>query len=484
MKHKLFYFLYLVFTIFSLSFVSCKKDNDTTVKPVVITGYQQYGTPFADLPATEDIIMYEVNLRAFSSTGNLRGVINKISHLKSLGVNVIWLMPIYPDGEVNSVNSPYCIKDFKAVGSEYGTLTDLRELTDAAHAQGMAVILDWVANHTSWDNPWISNKSWYSQDGSGNIVHPPGTNWMDVADLNYSNTIMKDSMIDAMKFWVLEANTDGFRCDYADGVPYSFWKQAMDTLRAIPNRKLVMLAEGDRGDHFNAGFDLHFSWSFYGAVKSVFDGQTASKLYDTHETEYSSVPSGKQTLRFTTNHDESAWDATPMTLFDGEQGALAASVVTVFMGGVPLLYTGQEVGRIATVPFFSNSTIDWNAHSGMLTSYQKILHIYSNSLAAHRGTVTDYSTADVSAFSREYLGEELFVIVNCRQNDVTYSLSTDIQNTVWINSMDQSEVNLGTNIQLSSREFVILSRPNPTVNVRSALTFIKKSLDHNPFTNR
>jgi glycosidase len=458
MKNKFFKLWYLIIAILCLSFVSCKKDDNTPITPVVPTGYQQYGTPFADIPSNEDIVMYEVNLRAFSSTGNLKGVTNKLDHLKSLGVNVIWLMPIYPDGEVNSVNSPYCIKNFKAVATEYGNLADLRALTDAAHSKGMAVILDWVANHTSWDNAWITNKSWYTQDGSGNIIHPPGTNWMDVADLDFSNTKMKAAMIDAMKYWVLEANTDGFRCDYADGVPFSFWKQAIDTLRAIPERRIVMLAEGDRSDHFSAGFDLHFSWSFYGAMKSVFDGQTAGKLYDTHETEYASVPAGKQTLRFTTNHDESAWDATPMTLFDGEQGATAASVITVFMGGVPLLYTGQEVGRTATVPFFSNSTIDWTAHATMLASYQKIMNIYTNSLAARKGTITDYSVTDVSAFVREYMGEELFVIVNCRQNDVTYSLPADIQNTAWTNSMDQSETNLGTEVLLGSREFLILSR--------------------------
>lgn len=454
MKPKLIYFLLITF--YCLSLTSCKKDDNPDVTPVVPSGYQQYGTPFGSVPAIEDIVMYEVNLRAFSSTGNLKGVTNKLDHLKSLGVNVIWLMPIYPDGEVNSVNSPYCIKNFKAVGTEYGNLTDLRALTDAAHTKGMAVILDWVANHTSWDNAWISNKSWYTQDASGNIVHPPGTNWMDVADLDFSNTKMKAAMIDAMKYWVLEANTDGFRCDYADGVPYSFWKQAIDTLRAIPNRKLVMLAEGDRNDHFSAGFDLHFSWSFYGALKSVFDGQTAIKLFDTHSTEYSSVPEGKETLRFTTNHDESAWDATPMTLFDGEQGALSASVIAVFMGGVPLLYTGQEVGRTATVPFFSNSTIDWNTHPEMLASYQKIMNIYTNSTAARKGIITNYSTSEVSAFTRNYMDEKILVIVNCRQNDVTFSLPTDIQSTVWINAMDQSEISLGSEIQLSSREFLIL----------------------------
>jgi len=317
--------LFLIILFFQ---VSCKEKDDTFIQDDDDNeSYTQYGTPFEDIPSVDDIVMYEVNLRAFSSSGDLQGVINRLDEIKALGVNVIWLMPIHPIGEVNSVNSPYSVKDYLAVSEEYGCLDDLRELTDEAHAKGMAVIMDWVANHTAWDNPWITNTSWYTQDGSGNIVHPPGTNWLDVADLNYSNSDMRAAMIDAMKYWVLEANVDGYRCDYADGVPLNFWTQAIDTLRSIPNRKYVLLAEGSRYNHFTAGFDLIYGWDFYHKMKEVFNGQAASILFTAHEEEYSSIPDGKHRLRFTTNHDESAWDSTPMVLFNGKEGALAASVI-------------------------------------------------------------------------------------------------------------------------------------------------------------
>lgn len=111
----------------------------------------------------------------------------------------------------------------------------------------------WVANHTAWDNPWITNVTWYTRNSSGAIVQPPGTNWADVADLDFGNAAMKRAMYNAMKYWILSANVDGSRCDYADGVPYTFWKQAIDTLKSIPGRNLVLLAEGARGDHFTAG---------------------------------------------------------------------------------------------------------------------------------------------------------------------------------------------------------------------------------------
>ncbi len=175
----------------------------------------QYGTPFSGVPDTWDATIYQVNTRCFSPTHNFQGVTARLDNIKSLGINVIYLMPIYPVGILNSINSPYCVKDYLTVGTEFGTLTDLRTLIDSAHCKGMSVIIDFVANHTSWDNSWISNKAWYQQDVNGNIVSPNG--WTDVAQLNFTNTDMRKALIAAMKYWVFAANCDGFRFDYADG---------------------------------------------------------------------------------------------------------------------------------------------------------------------------------------------------------------------------------------------------------------------------
>ncbi len=446
--------LFLIILFFQ---VSCKEKDDTFIQDDDDNeSYTQYGTPFEDIPSVDDIVMYEVNLRAFSSSGDLQGVINRLDEIKALGVNVIWLMPIHPIGEVNSVNSPYSVKDYLAVSEEYGCLDDLRELTDEAHAKGMAVIMDWVANHTAWDNPWITNTSWYTQDGSGNIVHPPGTNWLDVADLNYSNSDMRAAMIDAMKYWVLEANVDGYRCDYADGVPLNFWTQAIDTLRSIPNRKYVLLAEGSRYNHFTAGFDLIYGWDFYHKMKEVFNGQAASILFTAHEEEYSSIPDGKHRLRFTTNHDESAWDSTPMVLFNGKEGALAASVINIFLGGVPLFYTGQEVGRVSNVPFFSNSPINWSENPDMLIAYHNMMNVYVQYDFARMGSNTDYSNDDIVCFKKSLNNNEMLVIVNTRNSNQNFTLPAELQNTYWTNTISENVVNLEMSIQLASYQYYIL----------------------------
>ena len=388
------------------------------------TGTQQYGTPLTNVPDVDKATIYEVNLRAQSSEGTLQGVISKLDHIKSLGTNIIWLMPIYEQGVVNSVGSPYSVKDYQKVSAEYGSLADLRALTDQAHALGMAVILDWVANHTSWDHPWISaHPEWYSQNANGQIITPPGTNWNDVADLNFDQTAMRKAQIDAMKYWILEANVDGFRCDYADGVPFDFWTEAVSTLKALPKRDVLMLAEGTRSDHYQAGFDLTYGWNYYTAIKNVWTGASTATLTTANQLEYGNIPSGKGKVRFTTNHDESAWDASPMTLFNGKNGAIAASVVNIFSGGVPLLYTGQEVGKTGTTPFFNNSNINWSANADMLAAYQKLYEVYSTEAAARGNSISAYQLSnDLICWKKTSGTSSILVLVNVRNSAINVTL--------------------------------------------------------------
>lgn len=406
--------------VFFILLVSCGEDP---IEPTP-TGPQQYGTPLSNVPDIDKATIYEVNLRAQSSEGTIQGVISKLEHIKSLGTNVIWLMPIYEQGTVNSVNSPYSVKNYEKISPEYGTLADLRTLTDQAHAMGMAVILDWVANHTAWDHPWISaHPEWYTQNASGQIIIPPGTNWNDVADLNFDQNAMRKAQIDAMKYWVLEANVDGFRCDYADGVPFDFWSEAIAALKSLPKRDVLMLAEGTRSDHYQAGFDLTYGWNYYTALKNVWNGAATSTLTTTNQLEYGNIPTGKGKVRFTTNHDESAWDASPMSLFNGKNGAIAASVVSIFSGGVPLLYTGQEVGKTGTTPFFSNTTINWTSNADMLSAYQKLYAIYNNNSAARSSTISAYQLSnDLVCWKKTNGSSSMLILVNVRNSTINATL--------------------------------------------------------------
>lgn len=443
------FLIVIVFTVFS--FCGCGKDN--AVQPNSLSNSQ--------VPNTEDIVMYEINLRAFSHEGTFNGISARLDSIKALGVNVIWLMPIYPVGALKSVGqlgSPYSVQNYLTVNSEFGTLNDFKDLISKSHNLGISVVLDWVANHTSWDNPWITNKSWYTQDANGNIISPAGTGWNDVADLNFSNSEMRLTMISAMKYWAKEIGVDGFRCDAADYVPYSFWKQALDTLKKIPNKKLILLAEGSRSDHFTAGFQLNYAWDFYSTLKTVFrNGDRASYLFATHQNELRTAANGNK-LRFTTNHDESAWDNPPTVLFNGKQGALATSVATIFMGGVPLIYSGQEIGYPTKLPFFSRSPIDWSINPDMKIAYKKLFSLYNSTPALKKGTITDYSDVNIVAFTKSYQTKECLILVNTRKTSETIALTSSLQNITWTNLVDNSSVKTGTELTLSPYQYLILSK--------------------------
>lgn len=441
-------FMFMIFLVF---LQGCTEgDNPTIIQPINPSG------TWKGHPELDDIVMYEVNLRAFSNEGSINGLIARLDSIKTLGVNMIWVMPIHPVGILKGINSPYCIKDYNAIGSEYGMLTDFKRLVDTAHAKGMGIIMDWVANHTSWDHPWTSIPGFHTRNSSGAIVHPPGTNWTDVADLNFGNRMMRDSMIAAMKWWITECKIDGFRCDYADGVPADFWSEAIRSLDSSSNKPLLFLAEGTRSDHFSSGFDLIFSWNYYSTLKSTFSGGNASSIISTHANEYNSVPAGKHRLRFTTNHDESAWDNSPVVIFKGVQGALSASVITVFLEGVPLLYSGQEVGRASKTPFFSRSPINWNENSAMLKSYQEMMAVYTKNAVARKGINEFYSYQNAVCFKKTYQGKEMLVLANVRNQQTVVSFPLILQNTVWKDALKGNADTLRTNVMLAPYEYRIL----------------------------
>lgn len=386
------------------------------------------------VPDPQDVAMYQVNPRVFAAEKSFLAVAEQLDSIQNLGVNVVWFMPIYEIGQKNSVNSPYCIKDYKGVNPEFGTIDDFKYVVAECHKRGMSVILDWVANHTSWDNEWIEHKDWYTQDEEGNIISPEGTGWLDVADLNFDNPEMCQAMIDAMKFWVLEVGIDGFRCDAADFVPFEFWKQCVDALRAIPDHKLLMLAEGARKDHFEAGFEMNYAWHYLATLRRVFKNfgpstgvdmsdpryanVNAASLIQVDENEYDGVPEGCVKLRFITNHDE-AVNNSPVVDFHGEQGSLAAFVAATFIRGGALVYGSQEVGYPGKINFFHYVPVDWTSNDVLREEYKRLLSIYNSHPAIRRGEVVAYPDEDVLMFDRKTEGDEVFVAVNVRDEQVT-----------------------------------------------------------------
>jgi glycosidase len=446
---------YLLF--FGLVFLfACKKKNQSNSL--------QYGTPYTNIPATTaDITMYEINERAYSSTGDFNGITQRLDSIKALGINVIWLMPINPIGKSipghTSVNSPYCVEDHVGLNSEFGSLSDLRNLISTAHNKNMAVILDWAANQTSWDNAWITeHPSWYEQDINGNIISPPGYNFPDVAQLNYNNDTMRLQMITDMEYWIHTANFDGFRCDFADNIPDGFWAQAIDSLNDIqPARKLILLAEGGYTSHLTAGFQMIFDEGFYSSVVSAFSTSSPgspSAIYAQNTSNYVGVPTGDQRLRFTTTHDHSAFDGTPMTLFNGKAGALAASVITINMGGTPMIYGSQEVGQTALLSFFTDQPIDWTQNPDMVAAYKTILAFRNSSEVVKTGTLTTYTDTNIVCYAKTLGSDSVLVIANVRNSSEPFSIPVSLQN--WTDAYAGTSVSLSSTITLNPYQYYVL----------------------------
>lgn len=412
----------------------------------------------SNLPERSEVILYQVNIRTFSKEGNLKGIMTRLDSIRNLGVNVIYLMPVYPVGKVNSVNSPYCVKDYKTVNEEFGKLDDLKALVDSIHVKKMSVILDWVANHTSYDHTWIKNKSWYLQDSTGKILSPPGTGWIDVAQLNFKNMDMRAEMIAAMKYWVLTANVDGFRCDYADGPPFDFWKQAITALRSIPDHQLLFLAEGKRSDQYKAGFDYNFGFSFFENMKEIYAKNKSVKSIDSlNLSDHQGATNGQQIVRYTTNHDVNGSDGTPEELFGGHKGAMAAFVVAAYMNSIPMIYNGQEVGTPYRLVFpFTTKKIDWSLNPSVTAEYKKIIALRNNSKALRSNQLESYSSTDICAFTKSQDREKVFVLSNLRNKQVRFSTPKNLVHSKWINAFTGAPYELSGAVELAPYTYLVL----------------------------
>lgn len=400
-----------------------------------------------EVPAPEDVVMYQVNPRVFAPEKSFNAVAQHLDSIKALGTNVVWFMPIYPVGQINTVNSPYCIRDYKGVNPEFGTLVEFKNVVDECHKRGMSVIIDWVANHTSWDNPWITeHPDWYTKNEDGEII-PPIKDWKDVADLNFDNQEMRLAMIDAMKYWAVEVGVDGFRCDAADFVPFDFWKQCCDSLRAIPDHKLLLLAEGKRKDHFDAGFEMNYAWDYLEAVRRVFNPKRgplvpASYLFEADSAEYAGIPEGCVKLRFTTNHDESD-KMSPIREFGGERASMAAFVASAYLHGGALVYGSQEVGHPGRINFFRYVPVDWQECGDLYNEYIKLLDLYNSIPAVRKGDITAYPHDNVLVFSKNDSEDSVLTIVNVRHEDQVISLPAGWAGKECTDLMSGEKVTLG-----------------------------------------
>jgi glycosidase len=369
---------------------------------------------------TKSATIYQINTRQFTDEGTFRAAEKHLPRLKALGVDILWLMPIHKIGEKNrkgSLGSPYSVKDYYSVNPEFGTLDDLKHFVGAAHEQGMYVILDWVANHTSWDNNLVGeHPEWYARDYKGDFRPTPWWDWSDIIDLDYKHEGLRRYMTDALKYWVREANIDGYRCDVAGFVPVDFWNNARKELDAV--KPVFMLAEWESRDLHAESFDMTYAWSWYDAVHQVALGKKTdlSGLFVYYSWNESSYPADSMRMTFVSNHDKNAWEGTEFEQFG--RGLEPAMVLSVVGEGMPLVYNGQEAGNTKRLQFFEKDPIAWKEHpNGEL--YKKLFTLKKKNTAlwnAHWGAtmilVPNSAPAKVFSFVRRNDSDKVFAVLN------------------------------------------------------------------------
>jgi glycosidase len=368
---------------------------------------------------TRDAVLYQINTRQFTPEGTFAAAERELPRLKELGVDILWLMPIHPIGEKNrkgSLGSPYSVKDYLGVNPEFGTIDDLKSFVDAAHEQGFKVILDWVANHSAWDNPLVTeHPDWYIKDWKGDFQPTPWWDWSDIIDFDWSNRDLREYMTKAMVYWVKEVGVDGYRCDVAGYVPLDFWENARAELEAV--KPVFMLAEFNHRDVHRASFDASYAWAWNNAMHDIAVGKAnTGALYGYFSENESAFPAEAMRMTYVENHDQNAWEGTSFERF---RDALPAAMVLSFIGeGIPLVHNGVEAGNEKRLEFFEKDPIAWREHPNgallkRLIAYRKAHPALANGKWGARMVAVDNSSPQqIFSFLREKEGDRVFVVMN------------------------------------------------------------------------
>lgn len=433
----------MVATLGALALLSCKKE----VTPAVKTQVKPEDIAAITPEMSENAVIYEANIRQYSPEGTFNAFTKDIPVLKKLGVKILWIMPVHEIGIKNRkakgelsvaqitdtiekkkyLGSYYSVKDYRSLNASYGTADDFKKLVKTAHENGIYVILDWVANHTSWDHPWVTqHNDYYTHDKNGKMIAP--FDWTDVAELNYDNPNLRKAMIEDMKYWVTTFNIDGFRCDVAAEVPTDFWNSAQSELYKI--KPVFMLAEAEKPELMKKAFDMEYAWEAHHIMNNIAQGKASVKNWDDYMLKnQKALEADDITMNFTSNHDENSWNGTEYE----RMGAAAETfaVLTYLMPGMPLVYNGQEYDLKKRLRFFEKDTIPHTVGS-MMGVYEKLGALKRDNVALNGGKkpasylrLTTSNDLKLLAFERNKGGKRILFIANLSKDKLKASAGVE-----------------------------------------------------------
>jgi alpha-amylase len=416
----------IILSIFTFCFLqACNQQQEKTAETAM------QSTTVTDSMWYSQSNIYEVNLRQYTKAGTIKAFAKSLPRLKEMGVEILWFMPITPIGiegrkeKETDMGSYYAVRNYTAFNEDYGSMDDWKAFVTEAHQMGFKVITDWVANHTAPDNPWLKeHPEFYEKDSTGNFIAP--FDWTDVRKLNYKNAQLRDSMIAAMKFWLVETGIDGFRCDVAAEVPTDFWKRCIDELRAI-NPSIFMLAEAEKPELHTIGFNASYAWSAMSAMENLYKGKFKLSQFDSvlnHNIE--THPANAARMFFTSNHDENSWNGTEFEKLGKAYKTFAVFSATMYQS-IPLIYSGQEMENKKRLKFFVKDTIPWNGNYPMAAFYKTLLTLRNtNPALASNASYKKMNSSDSSrvfAFAREKDGKKAVIILNMSNSAKPFTIN-------------------------------------------------------------
>lgn len=421
---------------------------------------------------SKNAVIYEVNIRQHSEEGTFSAFTKDIPRIKELGADILWLMPIHPIGVKNrkgNLGSYYSVQNYNAVNPEYGTLEEFKTLVKVAHDNGLKVIIDWVANHSAWDNPWINQKpEFYMKDSTGKIVTQ--FDWTDVAKFDYSNDELQDSMSAAMEYWVRDCDIDGYRCDVAFLVPAKFWQSTRSKLEKI--KPVFMLAEMEAQtdinpnfqEYFQNAFNANYAWGYHFLSHEIAHGnKTYSDFLEHMKKNYEEIPSDVFKMHFLTNHDENSWNGTVVEKY-GDQWKKWSVLNYTLPQSFPLIYSGEEANNQKRLEFFEKDPITWGDTTlyGWYRSMNSLKHNFSCLGNGKWGGNTNIITADTTnnlyMYTRKDSNSEVLVAVSFSQKEENFKSEIDLSDFKEFTS-NGVEVNEGI-ITFQPNAYLVLTKKN------------------------
>jgi alpha-amylase len=370
--------------------------------------------------------IYEVNVRQYTPEGTFNAFAKHLDRLKAMGVQTIWFMPINPISKLDrkgSLGSYYAVSDYTAVNPEFGTMDDFKKLVEAIHNKGMKVLIDWVPNHTGADHRWITqHPDFFVKDSFGKPA--VAFDWNDTRQLNYKNSVLQDSMVRAMKYWIEDTNIDGFRCDVAWNVPASFWRKSIPELKKM--KDIFMLAEGDSTYLPKSGFDAVYPWHMFKMMEKVAKGEKSALVLDSINKENETLyPKNTIQMYFTSNHDENSWNHADFGTFPGVIHEPFALFTQTMKNSVPLIYSGQEEPVLRALKFFDKDPITFKNFQRE-KFYKTLLNLRKNNEAlSANASFKKVQLGDdkaIYAYVREKGNKRILVILNFSGSEQTVSI--------------------------------------------------------------